>query len=524
MEILEVQTGPFFGGHLGNQVGSAGDIDGDGFEDYFGIWEPYDIFGGVLPGGCSVFSGATGLLLYEFAGYARSAAAAGDVDGDGMGDLFVGEPFAFPAPSFNPGKVTLYSGATGGVLWETWGTTGRQAMGTFLLQHDDVNLDGINEVFCGSYGGSLGGIGGGIVPATGFLLSGADGSILWQATNDAVDWFGYSASSFDDVNGDGIREIQIAASGGGDQVSLHSGLDGQRISSISGPSGIAWGWSVATVDDMDGDDVSDLLVGAPLFSNTGGFHHGAAFLFSGASGAPLSQIIGSSPYQYFGYSLARLGDVDGDGEADLAIGESNGGTSSLPTVHLYSMSGGSLLRRVEGPIYDLFGSSVAALGDSDGDGLDEILVGSPYGPGGATEKGVIERIDLDPFLVPSSDELSIQAGVVQLDLDFPASEAGKSYILLASLAGIGPTSAVGVEVPLRRDALFNRIASGNAPPQLQGAYGSLDLNAHASASLTGDFSLSPYLGQTIHFAAVTFDTGPLTGRMSSAVRYVQIVQ
>ena len=95
--------------------------------------------------------------------------------------------------------------------------------------------------------------------------------------------------------------------------------------------------------------------------------------------------------------------------------------------------------------------------------------------------------------------------------------------MLASLAGTGPTTVAGLAIPLTPDALFNLMASGNAPPALQGAYGTLDANAQAQATLHAGPALAPAIGRTIYFAAVTFSTGPTAGRMSSVVRYVQVV-
>ena len=108
-------------------------------------------------------------------------------------------------------------------------------------------------------------------------------------------------------------------------------------------------------------------------------------------------------------------------------------------------------------------------------------------------------------------------------MDFPASEAGKRYAVLPSITGIGPTVMNGLEIPLTQDNVFNAIIAGNIPSEFQGPFGTLDANGDALASLSSGPGLTPAIGHTLFFAAVTYDLGPLTGRLSSTVRYLQIV-
>src|SRR5262245_1477698 len=78
----------------------------------------------------------------------------------------------------------------------------------------------------------------------------------------------------------------------------------------------AFGWSVCTIGDVDGDSVDDVAVGA-ADDATGGSYAGALFVRSGATGAPIAAAYGPSPGAHLGSDLAPAGDVDGDGVPDV---------------------------------------------------------------------------------------------------------------------------------------------------------------------------------------------------------------
>jgi hypothetical protein len=149
------------------------------------------------------------------------------------------------------------------------------------------------------------------------------------------------------------------------------------ISTMRGCCG--FGWSVAALRDVDGDGVVEVLVGAPA--------QGHAYLYSGRTGnllRDLSLTQSALPANVgHGHAVADAGDVDADGTTDLLIGAPNAtGVRNAGTVEVYSGRTGMKLLAVEGPIRGaFFGISVAGMGDVNGDGRSDLLVGAGHGLG-----------------------------------------------------------------------------------------------------------------------------------------------
>lgn len=137
-------------------------------------------------------------------------------------------------------------------------------------------------------------------------------------------------------------------------------------------SNVQFGWAVSELVDIDADGVADIIVSDP--SHVGG---GAAYVFSGADGAPIYQWIVPGANNY-GYSIADAGDADADGTHDVLVGDPVGAGA----VELRSGATGALLHRFIGGAGDGLGAAVSSAGDVNGDGHADLLLGAPRVDGG----------------------------------------------------------------------------------------------------------------------------------------------
>jgi hypothetical protein len=220
-----------------------------------------------------------------------------------------------------------------------------------------------------------------------YLFDGSDGSLIQEFTGEpaAGQLFGFSLASLD-ADGDGIPDLAVGASGSG-MTWIYSGLDGELITKVEGPSGSLYGSSLANAGDRDGDGKDDLWVGAPL-SNGG---KGSLYLQSSIDGSPLSEIINDVPWSGFASRVSVLDDIDGDGIGDLAIAspdyreprDPDAEPTFKPTVgrvQIFRSSDQQAVASLEGSLhYELLGYSLATVPDADGDGLSDLLIGSYHG-------------------------------------------------------------------------------------------------------------------------------------------------
>jgi len=174
-----------------------------------------------------------------------------------------------------------------------------------------------------------------------------------------------------------------------------------------------FGHSIANIGDLDGDGVIDLVVGASKDDNAAGNKRGTVhILFMESDGSVKSTVEINSDTtngptltndDRFGYSAENIGDLDGDGVNDLAVGaiqDDEGTGNNLGAVHIMFMNtDGSVDSTVEindstenGPTLsagDEFGSSIANIGDLDGDGVDDLAVGASQDDGQGTNRGAV---------------------------------------------------------------------------------------------------------------------------------------
>jgi hypothetical protein len=322
-----------------------------------------------------------------------SIASLGDLDGDGAEDLAVG------AHNDDDG------GSNRGAVW-------------VLFLHTDATVKSYQKI------------------------SDTEGN--FSGTLDDSDSFGSSIASLGDLDGDGATDLAVGASRDDDGGSARGAVwvlflhtDGtvkahQKISDTEGnftgtlDDGDRFGTSSASLEDVDGDGVVDLVVGA-IYDDDGGSNRGAVWvLFLNTDGTVRThQKISDTEGDFtgalddgdrFGSSVSSLGDIDGDDVADLAVGAiyDDDGDTNHGAVWVLALNGGGTVKAhqkisdTEGDFtgtldyFDSFGSSVASLGDFDGDGAWDLAVGADYDDSGwpGANRGAVWILFLEGGGVP----------------------------------------------------------------------------------------------------------------------------
>ena len=322
---------------LGQSVSSAGDINGDGYDDLIvgapqadlggiGAGQAYVIFGKATAFGTidvSTMPAGTGFMIQGDMGGDEAGAqvsAAGDVNGDGYDDLIIG------APGGDDG------GAGAGEAYVLFGHSG-----------GFTNIDLTN-----------------IAPGAGFIIQG----------DAAGEGAGFSVSRAGDFNGDGYEDLIVGApfadDGGGRAYLIfgHAGqftnLDLGNLTPSSGfiirggNAGDEAGISVSTAGDVNHDGYGDLIVGAP-FADSHGDAAGAGYVIFGRNG----------------FSIDANNDVNGDGRTDFIVRDS---VSGWLTNWVGTGTGGFANNGSNASIEFASEWKVGGLGDFNGDGRDDFLL------------------------------------------------------------------------------------------------------------------------------------------------------
>jgi hypothetical protein len=393
VEILSGATGAFLfevtgvsvSENLGASVAGPGDVSGDGIPDFLAGAPESPLGGGTNGGRALLCSGVDGSILFQFLGsgagelYGTSVAGVGDVDGDAVPDLLVGAP-QNSVSGGAAGYVRLFSGATGAPLFTVNGVGIFERFGASVGGAGDLNGDAVPDLLVGAPG-ALGSI---VSPGSGrvTVLSGVGGAVLYNVQGSTLSGaLGTSVSGLGDVSGDGTPDFAAGEPGPyatSGQVRIHSGANGTTLLTFQGQDIGDWfGRAAASAGDVDGDGRDDILVGAPNADPGFLADSGRATLHSGATGAVLLSIDGPIAAAALGTAVAGLGDVDGDGTPDLAIG-SPGEVFAAGRVRVVSGATGATLLFVTGANPgDRFGSFVAGTGDLDGDGVPDLVGGAP---------------------------------------------------------------------------------------------------------------------------------------------------
>ena len=391
-------------GYAGELSRFIGDVDGDWLPDIAVVVAetPYhdriDLFSGSLPGAepTASFSSIAG-------DFTADDLASGDFNGDGFDDLAVMCGYCTSTAQWE-GQVFLHLGSTAGLSptpsW-SWATGGRDTGLSAIDNAGDVNGDGIDDLVVGS----------GLQTEEIFIDSGA----VWVFYGSHVglgsspDWgiegpdsdsrLGLNLAGVGDVDGDGFADLMIAENGFSDgetgegQVGLYrGGADGPEREPFwtfhTDLAGVGYsGFSLSNVGDLDGDGFAELAIGAPGWDAGGLNDVGVVWLFTGAANGPspmpTTTLTGRVAGAGMGRRVGRSGDLDGDGYEDLVVSANawSGDHDYQGRVELYLGGPGGIAAApdwsVEGEqTWELAGSDLS-VGDGDGDGVSELLVGAP---------------------------------------------------------------------------------------------------------------------------------------------------
>jgi hypothetical protein len=431
----------------GDSVACAGDVNGDGLDDFL-IGAPGDDDGGDGAGQTYLILGRAtadwgmdfdlsnanasfwGEDSYDESGH--SVASAGDVNGDGRDDFLIGAPGDEDGGGYGAGQTYLILGraaADWGMDFDLsnanasfWGEDAADNSGWSVASAGDVNGDGRADFLIGAYGDDDGGdtagqtylILGRAAADWGmdFDLSNADASFWGE---DGSDYSGWSVASAGDVNGDGRADFLIGAYGDDD-----GGIGAGQTYLILGRAAADWGmgfdlsnadasfwgedaidhagYSVASAGDVNGDGRADFLIGA-WGDEDGGVEAGQTYLILGRAAADWgmdfdlsnadASFWGEDGGDYSGLSVASAGDVNGDGRADFLIGayrDEDGGGEAGQTYLILGRAAADWgmdfdLSNADASFWgedggDYSGWSVASAGDVNGDGCDDFLIGA----------------------------------------------------------------------------------------------------------------------------------------------------
>jgi len=328
-----------------------------------------------------------------------SVSDAGDVNGDGYGDIIVGAfsnetgngitgaAFIFyggPEPDDSP-DVMLNGTLSGGLFARCVSSAG------------DVNGDGYDDVIVGSQkeGRAYLYFGGQDMDSNpDLILTGAGYN----------DYFGFTVSDAGDVNNDGYGDVLVGAPwticGVNYSGSASLYLGGKYMDNVSDLTFNNWGEaghygaSVSDAGDANGDGYDDIVIGEPS-NDDNGSNSGRAYLYLGGESPDNSTDLllkSSTAYENLGTAVSSAGDVNSDGFADIIVGADHNSAGGSAAGRAYIYLGGESPDAtadvtLTGKAFDYFGRSLADAGDLNGDGYGDVVVGAsnydagPYGPG-----------------------------------------------------------------------------------------------------------------------------------------------
>ncbi len=426
---------------IGFSVASAGDFNGDGFDDVV-LGAPGDGLNGAFSGTAYVvFGGITGTItdpdnqadvvirgqkVLDQLGV--SVSSAGDFNGDGFDDVVVGGRYDNNGRS-NSGSAFIFFGQNpvGQIVMDAHvsadvtlnGQSAQDGFGDFVSSAGDFDGDGKGDVIVGARNDDNGGVSAG---AAFVYLGGKVGTFNDPDTDaelvingqDSFGRLGYSTANAGDVNGDGLSDVIVGApfddingiDAGrafvfyGGQFGTITNATAQANLVFEGQSaGDNFGLSVASAGDFNGDGNTDLIFGAPEDKVGGANPKGSVFISQGSSKGVFDlKVNATGTDDAFGYSVASAGDFNNDGFDDVIVGARLDDTAAVDGGSAYIFLGGITgqinLPNTEADVVvhgqnagGRLGGSVSSAGDFNGDGFSDVIIGADFNDNNGSNSG-----------------------------------------------------------------------------------------------------------------------------------------
>ena len=348
--------------------------------------------------------------------YGSALALLGDLDGDGADDFAVGAP----GEAARQGAVRIHSGRTGAVLATLAGSGPDDFYGFALAAIDDVDADGVRDLVVGAPErqildgdcelpiGALGTVYG---PGYVQLVSGAGGGVLYTlpAPGGPFDTFGFSLAAGGDIDGSGGADFLVPLGHSG-LVRLHDGASGALLYVVD-LSALGSAYSAAVLGPVDGHPGDEYVVGWIDYTS---FYSGGVNAFRGQGGSAFWTDSYFKIGAEYGYFVHAPGDLDGDGIGDVvACGLDSAGFACQGLGFTRTLSGldGALFQQSTGYQFGARGRAVAGLGDLNGDGGGDLAVGEPGLFGNGEDLRIQGGFPGSPFFLIPPDDPTDRFGV-----------------------------------------------------------------------------------------------------------------
>jgi hypothetical protein len=504
---------------LGANAASAADLDGDRVPDIGIASHSWPSTSSLA---FSIRSSTDGRILAAFHrppindGFGAAIAVGADLDGDGVGEFYVGAPYTPSGIGTDAGAVYVLDGAGLRLLGQWSPAAGSRYFGAALVNLGDQDGDGVDDVAVSAPATSIGAFQGRIE-----IRSGATGAALWSFDTTRFRQLGEALASVPDLDGDLRADLAAGAKnsyGGKGAVILLGSASRSIVYEAAGANtGDYFGDTIATAPDLNFDAAAELLV------MTGTNSIRSVSLLDGRTGTRLREIYAQPGFTFHPGALLADADLDADGSEDfLSI------VRALPP----DDAPRALAMRLDGLGWRM-GPAVLAASPAFGSALAPhqtmptargvlICDKSAVGASGTPSAGAVHHLQFHPGLLLSDHAVrAYRGGLVEMRVAFPTSEALLPYVVAVSAAPGGSSLFGGITIPLVQDSWFRRTLV-SPPAFLSGSHGRLNADGTATARLSlAPGAGWPWIGRTLWLAAITGENG--AARSSSVARYVTII-